>query len=345
MALLCFPPSYRSHHRYLSRFRVIILLLFALSSIPRHEMKVNAFRQSPTMTLKRRPLPPWRGIRQILAIGPWGKVVDKVSFKANKWLLKSTNTSQVLYIDNTGNTPSNCLMDKDELPPKPSPHHIRIVAVSDTHGKHRFLPIPNCDCDVLVHCGDVLQRYGYAGDLGGGLPALYDFRSWLRSVPVPTKLFCGGNHDVLLEQLGEARVREIFEKNHNDIYYLKDNSVQISTKGGKQITFYGSPWSPEGGTGNTAFQSGNQAIEAVSELLSKSHSNSGIDVLMTHATCSTWEPILQSHNVKLWVNGHWHDGHGRTKVHALGDCISVNVASNDMIYRPINPPVVIDVYV
>lgn len=339
---LCLYRSYRNNHRYLFRFNVICLLLLVLSTIPRYEFQVNALQQASAMVIKRRPLPPWRGVRQILAIGPWGKVIDKVSFKANKFLLKATNTSQVLYVDNSGVTR---LMDKADLPPKPSPQHTRIVAVSDTHGKHRFLPIPK-NCDVLVHCGDVLQRYGYAGDLLGGLPALYDFRTWLRSVPVPTKLFCGGNHDVLLEELGDARVREIFERDDdNNIHYLKDNSVQINTKEGNQVTFYGSPWSPEGGTGNTAFQCGSEATEAVSELLCKSSSNIGIDVLMTHATCSTWEPILQSHNVKLWVNGHWHDGHGRTKVHALGECISVNVASNDMIYRPINPPVVIDVCV
>lgn len=123
------------------------LLIFSLTrNNVGHALELRLF---PTM-------PPWRGVRQVLEIGPWGKVVDKVSFKATKLLLKSTNTSQVLFVDS--NDGSTRLLDKSDLPSKPSPHHLRIVAASDTHGKHRFLPIPK-DCDVFVHCGDLLQRW------------------------------------------------------------------------------------------------------------------------------------------------------------------------------------------
>lgn len=178
----------------------------------------------------------------------------------------------------------------------------------------------------------IVVIYFNAGDLGGGLPALYDFRSWMRSVPARHRVFIGGNHDRLLEKLGEEKVREKFEK--YGISYLKDNSVEIDG-----LTFYGSPWSPVGGTGNKAFQQGRTATE-VARL---TNNLPAIDVLMTHAACASWEPILGSHGVQFWVHGHWHDGHGQARVHANNDCISVNVASNDMIYLPKNPPVVMDV--
>ena len=275
-------------------------------------------------------MPPWRGPRQVLAVGPWGKVVDKVSFKATKLLLKTTNTSQVLFVDSQNG--STRLLDKSNLPRKPSRHHLRVVAVSDTHGKHRFLPIPK-DCDLLIHCGDLLQRYGYAGDLGAGLPALYDFRSWLRSIPTRHAVFVGGNHDRLLEKLGEDRVREIFEK-YDGIHYLKDSAVEI-----EGLIVYGSPWSPEGSTGNVAFQQGQTAVERA-KLASNLPS---IDVLITHAACASWDPILASHGVQLHCHGHWHNGHGQARIHGANGCISINVASNDMIYRPKNPPVVMDV--
>lgn len=297
------------------------------------------------------PMPPWRGMRQVLAVGPWGKVIDKVSWKANKLFLKTTSRNQVLYVNVTDG--STQLFHKNKLPSKPSQRHLRMVAISDTHGKHRFCTVPD-STDILVHCGDIVQRYGYVGGLGGGLPALYDFKSWLRSVPATYKVFVGGNHDLLLEELGDDKVRDIFSTTttiDNNIYYLRDSSVMI---GG--LTFYGTPWSPEGTSGNKAFQRGTTAADSITNeltaILRNNHNkndddNTGrIDVLMTHAACDTCESILEKHSVQCWVHGHWHNHHGKSRFYVTNNgcrCISINVASNDMIYRPKNPSIVMDV--
>lgn len=263
-------------------------------------------------------LPPWRGPRQLLAIGPWGSLFD----------FGPGNVS--LYVESDGSTKR---IPSSKLPPRPA-NHRRIVAISDTHGKHRFIKIP--PCDVLCHCGDILQRYGYIGDLGGGIPALIDFASWLRTVPADNAVVIGGNHDRLLEKLGDSAVRSILKQ--SGATYLRDSSAKVA-----DLKFFGSPWSPSGGTGNKAFQSGVDAANVASKALGKcSPDDEGghIDVLLTHASCKQWEAL--SSRASFWAHGHWHDGQGSAKI-IDGGCVSINVASNDMIYRPRNPPIVFDV--
>jgi hypothetical protein len=127
----------------------------------------------------RMALLPWRGARQLLAVGPWGPLLD--SMKPSK--------NQVLFFQGDG---TSQLISSSQLPPCLESHR-RIVATSDTHGKHQFLHVP--ECDVLCHCGNILQRYGYLGYLSGGLPALLDFADWLQDVPAKHKVVTGGNHD------------------------------------------------------------------------------------------------------------------------------------------------------
>lgn len=266
--------------------------------------------------------PPWRGVRQVLAIGPWGGLLDA---------LPSDN---VLYVYPNGTSKA---VASSDLTPTPAGHR-RIVAISDTHGKHRFITVP--PCDILCHCGDILQRYGYLGGLGGGLPALMDFASWLKhNVPAQHSVVIGGNHDRLLEKLGDGTVRTILRR--GGATYLRDEAATVAG-----LVFWGSPWSPSGGTGNRAFQRGTCATEEAAHALRSTMSSQGagegrIDVLLTHAADSAWETVVSAAAPSLWLHGHWHDGQGHVKV-VGNNCISVNVASNDMIYRPVHPAVVFD---
>ena len=52
--------------------------------------------------------------------------------------------------------------------PKP-PNHVRFVCISDTHGKHRQINVP--DGDVLLHAGDITNM--------GEPQQLEDFAEWL----------------------------------------------------------------------------------------------------------------------------------------------------------------------
>ncbi|MFZ4726386.1 MAG: metallophosphoesterase family protein [Paludibacter sp.] len=61
----------------------------------------------------------------------------------------------------------------------------RIIAISDTHGRHRELVIP--PCDIIIHCGDVCTD--------GNEEQLKDFFVWYSSLPAKYRLFVSGNHD------------------------------------------------------------------------------------------------------------------------------------------------------
>lgn len=60
-----------------------------------------------------------------------------------------------------------------------------IIAISDTHGRHRELTVP--PCDFLIHCGDICTD--------GDEYQINDFFEWFSTTPATYKLFVSGNHD------------------------------------------------------------------------------------------------------------------------------------------------------
>ena len=82
-----------------------------------------------------------------------------------------------------------------ELQPKSEPQSpqsqsprlgITIVCISDTHGQHRKLTMPD-HADILIHAGDY-TKYGKKEDA-------IDFNEWLGLLPYKTKLVVNGNHE------------------------------------------------------------------------------------------------------------------------------------------------------
>lgn len=101
---------------------------------------------------------------------------------------------------------------------------VRLVAMADTHGRHRGLAVP--EGDVLIHAGDLTAR--------GTLPQLDDVAQWLRSLPHAHKLVIAGNHDFAFEEK-PAEARALF----SGLTYLQDELVEVSG-----LRVYGSPWQP-----------------------------------------------------------------------------------------------------
>jgi predicted phosphohydrolase len=99
---------------------------------------------------------------------------------------------------------------------------MRIVCVSDTHGRHQFSEVPAGD--ILIHAGDVT--------LHGSLANAEEFNSWLGTLPHKHKIVIAGNHDFCFqEQPEEARARI------TNAIYLEDSGCEI-----EGLKFYGSPW-------------------------------------------------------------------------------------------------------
>lgn len=104
---------------------------------------------------------------------------------------------------------------------------MKIIAISDTHSRHREIEIP--ECDILIHAGD----FTYFSK--GGESEILDFLSWLNAQPAKHKVFIAGNHEILWER------KEKYFKNKipDGIHYLNDSSVTI-----EGIKIWGSPITP-----------------------------------------------------------------------------------------------------
>src|SRR5690606_1344256 len=104
---------------------------------------------------------------------------------------------------------------------------MQIVAISDTHGKHRDLqPLPKGD--VLIHSGDVSR--------GGTKEQRTDFLKWFAAQNHTHKIFIAGNHDFFFEQANPEEINSIIP---DGVIYLNDSGMKING-----VQFWGSPITP-----------------------------------------------------------------------------------------------------
>ncbi len=103
---------------------------------------------------------------------------------------------------------------------------MKIVVISDTHGHHNKLNMPQGD--LLIHCGDIM--------LHGTKAETTDFLNWFIEQDYRYKILIAGNHDYYLEENPE-----FISKTYSDkFYYLFDSGIEI-----EGIRFWGSPYTPE----------------------------------------------------------------------------------------------------
>lgn len=103
---------------------------------------------------------------------------------------------------------------------------MQIIAISDTHGQHRNLKVP--DGDILIHAGDISR--------GGTKEQVINFLEWFSEQNHPHKIFIAGNHDFFFE---EAHAEEISKLIPDGVIYLNDSGVEING-----VKFWGSPITP-----------------------------------------------------------------------------------------------------
>eukprot|EP00928_Gymnodinium_smaydae_P094009 TRINITY_DN7841_c0_g4_i1.p1 TRINITY_DN7841_c0_g4~~TRINITY_DN7841_c0_g4_i1.p1 ORF type:complete len:238 (+),score=29.02 TRINITY_DN7841_c0_g4_i1:123-836(+) len=177
---------------------------------------------------------------------------------------------------------------------------VRIVCVSDTHGKHRDIVVP--DGDVLIHAGD-FTLYGSAAHAA-------DFDAWLAELPHRVKLVVVGNHENNAEwSKGAAEILP-------HATFLRQSSFDWGEFGG--LRFYGTDffW---------PCPSGNPYYDQISD---------GVDVLITHGPasgcadggkgCSSLLKAVQRVKPALVVSGHVHWAHGAAELcHSNGQCTTL----------------------
>ena len=205
---------------------------------------------------------------------------------------------------------------------------MRIVLISDTHGLHRRVKIP--DGDLLVHAGDLTNH--------GELEQVEDFNAWLGGLPHAHKIVIAGNHDFCFEKPDRA------SRLLTNATYLLDSETRA---GGLRI--WGSPWQPWFFDWAFNLERGPE-IRAKWKLIP-----AGIDILVTHgppagfgdktvggdfAGCTDLLDELRARvRPRLHVFGHIHEGYG---IFRDGSTTLVNASTCDIQYRAVNPPVVID---
>ena len=200
-------------------------------------------------------------------------------------------------------------------PPRLSKDHpqIKIICISDTHNTTPSVP----DGDILLHAGDLTNK--------GSFHELQSQVTWLNTLPHKHKIVIAGNHDLLLDPSFVDRFPErIIEHkgtaatgwDWGDVVYLNNTSVTL-TVGGREITIFGSPMTPQ--CGSCAFQY--PPIRDVwNGMIPK-----GTDVLLTHGPakghldskgkgCGWLNKELWRKKPRLVVCGHIHEGRGREDI-------------------------------
>ena len=214
-----------------------------------------------------------------------------------------------------------------------------ITCISDTHNKHHEIPLKYLQGgDCIIHSGDISSR-GTKFEIEG-------FLDWFDELPYTHKILIAGNHDFYFEQSPEYAIEEMLSQ-YPSITYLNDNGVEIDG-----IKFWGSPVQPY--FGGWAFNRVGVEICNHWDLIPLD-----IDVLITHGgpkhlgslnvtTRSRedvgcpylYEKISELKQLKLFVQGHIHEGRGS---YTFADKqLFINASLVNLQYELVNKPFVID---
>lgn len=198
----------------------------------------------------------------------------------------------------------------------------KIVCISDTHGKHKGLDLP--DGDMLMHAGD-FSSFGYKHEVES-------FTKWLiKNKHKYSKgiVFVAGNHDRSFDvkyskeyggepgQKPEWITTIIKELSTEGIHYLENGSVQFDN--GPLI--WGSPTTPDFYPETWAFNMPRNEIGKIWSVIPKN-----TDIVITHGPpygigdyvphsmmyvgCESLNAAINEIRPKLHVYGHIHPGHG-----------------------------------
>lgn len=136
---------------------------------------------------------------------------------------------------------------------------MKIVTLSDTHGKHFGIQVP--DGDTVIHCGDFCDF--------GQIKDAMSFLNWFNALPHKNKIFIAGNHDLLFEK--DGFIKTLLKQDYPNLTYLEDSGCEI-----EGVKFWGSPVQPR--FFNWAFnRSRGEEIRRHWDLIPE-----GTDVLITH---------------------------------------------------------------
>jgi Icc-related predicted phosphoesterase len=217
----------------------------------------------------------------------------------------------------------------------------KIVCISDTHGKHRQINIP--ECDILIHAGDE--------SLYGDRDEIEDFGEWLNEQNAGHIIWTPGNHSVEFEKrlpysrnwlLGVCPAANI----------LINETIEI-----EGIKIFGSPYTPF--FMDWGFQAARTEEEQIFRRIPHIQEfwdliQPGTDIIVTHGQpyrvldqlpsgefIGDYNLMATIIDIKpdLVIGGHIHSAHGQEHIDGTS---FYNVSICDERYLPINPITCID---
>lgn len=245
-------------------------------------------------------------------------------------------------------------------------HAIRVICISDTHGKESRIPknqIP--ECDVIICAGDITNF--------GQHDQMIQFRDWLLNQKCKERIIIAGNHDLSLDKIGitERRfdwalkgqseivpfteTKSIFEV--PGIHYIENESIEVLG-----IRIFGTPSSivspPCRAISEEESESGRYGLWAfqhtLEDDLSKWSIPRGVDIVVSHSppfgACDEADGISYgSHGLRkaieeskplLHVCGHVHSGYGISKI---GPTTVANASILDNRRKVTHHPLIFDI--
>jgi len=221
---------------------------------------------------------------------------------------------------------------------------MRIVCISDVHGKWKKLTIP--ECDLLISAGD----YSFTGETH----MVRDFHKWLDDQPAKNIISVQGNHEKWVEKnfdLAKQMAKEVCPA----VHFMEEGLVEID--GIKiwcsAISKFFCNWAYNRYPG-----------EDIQKHWDKIPTDVPIDIIVTHGGCyGILDEVMRFNGQKceyeiehtgcpqllkkvleikpkLFVCGHIHEAYG-TKV--VDGITFVNASICDEHYKPINSPIMITI--
>lgn len=207
---------------------------------------------------------------------------------------------------------------------------MKVVAISDTHGYHASLSLP--DGDILIHSGDVSGR--------GDEYEIKDFLDWFSIQKHRYKVFIAGNHDFFFERADANKIASLIP---DDVIYLNDSGINL-----EGLYLWGSPVTPWFFDWAFNRQRGAE-INHHWELIP-----TDIDILVTHGPvhgildltadglhvgCEMLKNKVEDIKPKVHICGHIHEAYGQIQTK---DTLYINASVLDIRYRLAHDPLVIN---
>ena len=207
---------------------------------------------------------------------------------------------------------------------------MKIVAISDTHGQHERLKLP--EGDMIIHAGDLSRR--------GGQHEIIDFLNWFSALDYQYKIFIAGNHDFYFEKGDPQEIKELIPDN---LIYLNDSGIEI-----EGLKIWGSPIQPW--FYNWAFN--RQRGDKIKKHWDLIPNNT--DILITHGPALSMLDMTEENEEvgckdllnkimevkpKMHIFGHIHESYGELKTDGVH---FINASVLNLHYHLVNEAVVIE---